>query len=122
METTLRTSRTRHLLSGLMLFCVVAGLFVAAYRAPVRAGVATCGTAELSCAPRADVALSSRPALLPVEDSSRYVSATAPLHNVANRAAARGRAIRDYGRLPLGFEENRGQADADVRFLSRAEG
>ncbi|MDX2034932.1 MAG: FG-GAP-like repeat-containing protein [Blastocatellia bacterium] len=32
------------------------------------------------------------------------------------------RVIEAYGRLPLGFEENRGQADAGVAFLARGEG
>ncbi len=31
-------------------------------------------------------------------------------------------ALRDYGRLPLVFEPNRGQADAQVKFLARTQG
>ncbi|MCX6617417.1 MAG: SBBP repeat-containing protein, partial [Acidobacteria bacterium] len=34
----------------------------------------------------------------------------------------RARLLGDYGRLPLHFEENRGQTDAQVRFLSRGAG
>ena len=34
----------------------------------------------------------------------------------------RARLLGDYGRLPLHFEENRGQTDARVRFLSRGSG
>jgi len=40
-----------------------------------------------------------------------------------NRASPnRARLLGDYGRLPLQFEENRGQTDAQVRFLSRGAG
>jgi len=36
--------------------------------------------------------------------------------------AARARMQAAYGRLPLGFESNQGQADPSVRFLSRSTG
>src|SRR5262245_7428724 len=36
--------------------------------------------------------------------------------------AARPRTQAAYGRLPLGFESNQGQADASIRFLSRTAG
>ncbi|MCX6619226.1 MAG: hypothetical protein NTZ98_24405, partial [Acidobacteria bacterium] len=40
-----------------------------------------------------------------------------------NRARPnRARLVGDYGRLPLQFEENRGQTDAQVSFLSRGAG
>jgi uncharacterized repeat protein (TIGR01451 family) len=35
---------------------------------------------------------------------------------------ARPRAVENYGKLPLAFELNRGQTDAQVRFLARGEG
>src|SRR2546422_1081796 len=37
-------------------------------------------------------------------------------------AAARDAALRDYGRLPLVFEPNQGQADPAVKFLARTGG
>ena len=36
--------------------------------------------------------------------------------------AAKARVARDYGRLPLSFEANQGQSDAQVKFLSRGRG
>ena len=36
--------------------------------------------------------------------------------------AAQGRVVKDYGKLPLSFEENLGQTDAQVHFLSRGSG
>ncbi len=52
---------------------------------------------------------------------------TAPARQAARRGsavtpAARARGLAAYGRLPLRFEENRGQAAGDVRFLSRGAG
>ncbi len=41
---------------------------------------------------------------------------------VAPIAAQNRPALRDYGRLPLVFEPNQGQADAEVRFLTRTQG
>jgi hypothetical protein len=53
----------------------------------------------------------------------------ATLTTAANRPAAKtappevqARALANYGKLPLSFEENRGQADSQVRFLSRGSG
>lgn len=53
----------------------------------------------------------------------------ATLSSAANRPAAKtappevqARALAKYGNLPLSFEENRGQADSQVRFLSRGSG
>src|SRR5207247_2201000 len=37
-------------------------------------------------------------------------------------AAAKVRLAAEYGKLPLGFESNRGQTDSDVQFLSRGAG
>jgi hypothetical protein len=42
--------------------------------------------------------------------------------DVAKRDAAQSRAAQNYGDLPLSFEENRGQSDQRVRFLSRGAG
>ena len=36
--------------------------------------------------------------------------------------ATRARVVQEYGQLPLSFEENVGQTDAQVRFLSRGSG
>ena len=41
---------------------------------------------------------------------------------VMSVAAAQQSASRDYGRLPLVFEPNRGQADPAVKFLARTQG
>jgi len=53
----------------------------------------------------------------------------ATLSSAANHPAAKmappevqARALANYGNLPLSFEENRGQADSQVRFLSRGSG
>ena len=53
----------------------------------------------------------------------------ATLSSAANRPAAntappevKARALANYGKLPLSFEENRGQADSQVQFLSRGNG
>jgi len=40
----------------------------------------------------------------------------------ASVAAGQARILDNYGRLPLSFEANRGQADAQVKFLSRTSG
>jgi hypothetical protein len=45
------------------------------------------------------------------------MAATPPAESVA-----RARIAENYGKLPLGFEANRGQAEPDVRFLSRGSG
>src|SRR5688572_25231806 len=47
---------------------------------------------------------------------------TAASQRVVNRADARARLNTAFGRLPLSFEENRGQADPRVRFLSHGHG
>jgi uncharacterized repeat protein (TIGR01451 family) len=40
----------------------------------------------------------------------------------ANDSVAQKQAVQSYGRLPLAFEENQGQTDPRVKFLSRGEG
>ncbi len=42
--------------------------------------------------------------------------------SLATREAARYKVVESYGRLPLSFEANRGQADPRVKFLSRGNG
>src|SRR5262245_7179029 len=39
-----------------------------------------------------------------------------------NEAAIKDRLRRQYGRLPMNFEVNQGQADESVKFLSRGHG
>ncbi len=57
--------------------------------------------------------------------SAALLLALATLSTAANNAATnrspeevKARALANYGKLPLSFEENRGQADARVKFLS----
>jgi len=55
----------------------------------------------------------------------RVSNATAtalPRTALAQGPAAQARLIKAYGNLPLSFEANRGQADSDVKFLSRGNG
>src|SRR5213594_3728445 len=42
--------------------------------------------------------------------------------SVVSPEAVRPRAVQNYGKLPLSFEANRGQTDAQVRFLARGQG
>lgn len=42
--------------------------------------------------------------------------------SVASAKAARPRAVENYGKLPLSFEVNQGQSDAQVKFLARGQG
>src|SRR5436309_15894152 len=42
--------------------------------------------------------------------------------SVVSPEAVRPRAVQNYGKLPLCFEANRGQTDAQVRFLARGQG
>src|SRR5262245_22484840 len=42
--------------------------------------------------------------------------------NQEDEAATKDRVKRQYGRLPMNFEVNQGQADDSVRFLSRGHG
>src|ERR1022692_1294890 len=51
----------------------------------------------------------------PSSAASRPAAKTAP-------PEVQARALANYGNLPLSFEENRGQADSQVRFLSRGSG
>ena len=57
--------------------------------------------------------------VLLVTAASIYVTRTLLTTPDASPAAA-SPVEADYGRLPLHFEENRGQADSDIRFLSRS--
>jgi hypothetical protein len=57
-----------------------------------------------------------------VEVSRDGASARPLPERPVNRADTRARLDTAYGRLPLGFEENRGQADPRVRFLSHGHG
>jgi hypothetical protein len=57
-----------------------------------------------------------------VEVSRDGVSARPLPERPVNRADTRARLNTAYGRLPLSFEENRGQADSGVRFLSHGHG
>src|SRR5262245_11092039 len=55
--------------------------------------------------------------------ASKYsASQTAPRANQEADAAAKDRVKRQYGRLPMNFEVNQGQASDSVRFLSRGHG
>src|ERR1700680_2000248 len=60
----------------------------------------------------------------PKASSSINLSPTADLAPVhpAKPDAAQSQIARRYGDLPLSFEENRGQSDQHVRFLSRGSG
>lgn len=49
------------------------------------------------------------------------LAATAPEHSAAHSADQTG-ILKTYGKLPLSFEPNLGQADAQVKFLSRGSG
>lgn len=50
------------------------------------------------------------------------LSSAAAADAVPNKAEDRSRLVKTYGRLPLSFEENHGQADSRVKFLSRGSG
>jgi len=45
-----------------------------------------------------------------------------PLPNPGSRSAAQPRLVESYGKLPLGFEINKGQTDSRVKFLARGNG
>jgi len=62
---------------------------------------------------RLSVALLLTSGLLPAADAAN-------LHQASEEVKAR--ALASYTQLPLSFEENRGQADSRVRFLSRGNG
>src|SRR5262245_8563769 len=73
--------------------------------------VAVCGLS--SSVLRSDLSVSSRRA-----SSSSGLSRA----NQEADAAAKDRVKRQYGRLPMNFEVNQGQASDSVRFLSRGHG
>src|SRR5215475_15316059 len=54
--------------------------------------------------------------------SKSSASQTAPRANQEDEAATKDRVKRQYGRLPMNFEVNQGQAGDSVRFLSRGHG
>ena len=119
----MRTFRIQQKPSYLTVCGGVIGLAGLAYGSAVRLNLAPCATSLLLCPARAEERLSSHAGILPVEVPPDAVSAATPVPlNSPDRAKARARVNRAYGRLPLSFEENRGQADSRVRFLSRGQG
>ncbi|HEV2175754.1 MAG TPA: hypothetical protein VGW33_00895 [Terriglobia bacterium] len=50
------------------------------------------------------------------------LAADAPVNLSKPGPARQGRVLQSYGKLPLAFEANQGQADARVKFLSRGAG
>src|SRR5262245_1817343 len=54
--------------------------------------------------------------------SKSSASQTAPRANQEDETATKDRVKRQYGRLPMNFEVNQGQAGDSVRFLSRGHG
>src|SRR5262249_51639963 len=54
--------------------------------------------------------------------SAPSASPAASRANKRDDAAAKDRVMRQYGRLPMNFEVNQGQANDSVRFLSRGHG
>ena len=63
------------------------------------------------------------PAITPhsIVNAASFMSPAPPGGPIAS-AAAGDSVLRDYGRLPLVFEPNQGQADPEVKFLARALG
>jgi beta-propeller repeat-containing protein len=102
-EKAVRIFRTQHKTPYLVLAGVGLGLAGLAYGTTIRGNLGRCATALPLCLSGAE----SQP-LLP--------------HDPVSPAEARARVKAVYGRLPLSFEENRGQTDSQVRFLSRGEG
>ena len=59
----------------------------------------------------------------PVDGSAARTPQTPPkLSSQRPTKAQQARAVAAYGKLPLGFEANQGQADSRVHFLSRGSG
>src|SRR5690349_5919956 len=75
-------------------------------------------TPRASRSPRPRPAARQLPRLEALED--RCLPSAAPL--TAPDPATRARVEAAYGRLPLSFEANRGQAGAPVQFLARGNG
>ncbi len=58
-----------------------------------------------------------------VAGASLFISAALfPVVAKAAHATPSVSAVADYGKLPISFEVNRGQSDAQVRFLSHGKG
>ena len=68
---------------------------------------------------RAAVAIVCVLATVPALQSSEKVPVERPR---VSQSTNRLRLSESYGRLPLGFEANRGQTDGDVKFVSRGPG
>ena len=58
--------------------------------------------------------------LQPLDQNKLLPSSQSQLVQDPLGGAARARTQAAYGRLPLGFESNQGQADPSIRFLSRS--
>src|SRR5262245_25472488 len=63
-----------------------------------------------------------QPSVMPRATSARPKSADKSVPPAEVEMAIGSRVIESYGRLPLSFEANRGQADARVKFLARGSG
>ena len=59
---------------------------------------------------------------LAVALGNRTQAAASVASPTANEAAAKQRVLENYGKLPLAFEPNQGQADKAVKYLSRGSG
>jgi hypothetical protein len=70
----------------------------------------------------AGVALRSvKPEGIPTRSAQRTVKSAVTAPSVGS-SAVKAKAIANYGKLPLSFEVNRGQAGKDVKFLTRGQG
>src|SRR5262245_18206707 len=63
-----------------------------------------------------------QPSVMPRTTSARPKTADKSVPPAEVEMAIGSRVIESYGRLPLSFEANRGQADARVKFLARGSG
>ena len=101
-------------LVGILLLGLLASDFVQAYE---------CQSIPLDEAPAADRSSSSAGADGPHSLAQAPVTTdVAPLRLEGPSQGARKRAVETYGRLPLIFEDNRGQSDGQVKYLSRGNG
>jgi len=82
----------------------------------------TLGFAVASLTLAAGVALRSvKPKGIPTPSTQRTVKSAVAAPSVGS-SAVKAKAIANYGKLPLSFEVNRGQAGKDVKFLTRGQG
>jgi len=58
----------------------------------------------------------------PVPATNQIAGAVSPLSASQAHPKSQSRILHSYGKLPLSFEPNQGQADAQVKFLSRTSG